>query len=352
MNLHLMSPIGFTGYGYTGLNILKAMSEENNIGLTIIGNPNIETQEDAQIIQHCAGLTNIIPYDSICLKIWHQFDLLTRVGNGKYYAFPFFEADKLNDKEVFHLNFADHIIVSSKWAKTILEQNNIRKPISVVELGVDGQIFDSSQYNNKTNNYVFLTIGKWEKRKSHDLIIDCFSKAFNQNDNVELWMVTNNPFLNPEEEKQWTNLVEKSSLRKKIRVFPRIPNHRALAELISYSNCGIYISRAEGWNLELLETMSMNKPVITTNYSAHTEYCTVDNSFLVDIQDTEPAIDNKWFFGTSNWAKIGDEQIDQTIQYMRHCYSNQISSNSGGLETAKRLTWHNTSNSLIKILTT
>lgn len=350
MNLHLMSPIGFTGYGYTALNILKSLSADHNIGLTPIGNPSLESQDDAAIVQHSINLTNLIPYDASCLKIWHQFDLLTRVGRGKYYAFPFFEVDKFNQKELHSLEFVDELIVSSKWAADILRHNSIDKPISTVKLGVDTKIFDHTKYNNKTSNYVFITIGKWEKRKGHDVLIDCFNKAFTPNDNVELWMVTHNPFLNQAEEQEWISHIENSPLKNKIRLFPRVPTHQGLAELISYANCGVYLSKAEGWNLELLETMAMNKPVITTNYSAHTEYCNNANSFLIDINETELAIDNKWFFGTSSWAKIGPNQIEQIINHLKYCYNNYVNENNEGLNTANELTWSNTAGQLLNIL--
>lgn len=349
MNLHLMSPIGYTGYGYTALNILTTLQKlSNNIGLTPIGQPSIDTKQDSIVVQTCMNQTHLIPYDSPTLKIWHQFDLLTRPGSGPYFAFPFFEVDKLNQKEKYHLNFVDHIIVSSRWAKDILLQNDISKPISIVPLGVDSSIFNSDlNKSDKSSNYIFISIGKWEKRKSHDILIECFNKAFQPKDNVELWLITHNPFLSQQEESEWIKLIDKSPLKNKIRVFPRLQTHQQLAEVISYANCGVYVSRGEGWNLELLETMSMGKPVIATNYSAHTEYCNKDNAFLVDITETELAIDNKWFFGTSNWAKIGTQQIDQIIEHMRYCYTNKISTNINGVKTATSLSWENTA----KILT-
>lgn len=349
MNIHLNTPIGSTGYGYAGLNILLSLSKDHTIGLNLIGNPNLESKEQASIVQNCVNYSHMIPYDSTCLKIWHQFDLLSRIGNGKYFAFPFFEIDTLNQKEIYHLNFPDEIIVSSQWAKDVLLNNNITKPIKIVPLGVDRSIFNHN-LQNKTDKYVFLTIGKWEKRKSHDIIIECFNNAFTDKDDVELWMVTSNPFLNKNQENEWISLVESSRLRKKIKIFPRLPNHQAIAEIISYSNCGIYISRGEGWNLELLETLSMNKPVIVTNYSAHKDYCDSNNSFLVDITETEKAFDGMWFFGNGNWAKIDEAQKNQIIDYMKFVYSKSINTNMNGVETARSLSWSNTSDRLVSIL--
>lgn len=352
MSIHLMAPMGYTGYGQASLNILKSLLETTKVGLSVIGQPNIESQEQASLVRSAIDNTIDIPRDSPCVKIWHQFDLLTRAGTGKYYGFPFFEVDSFNSKEIYHLNSTDEIIVSSEWAKNVMLSNNIDKPIHIVPLGVDLDVFNAAENQKRTDHskYIFFTIGKWEKRKAHDTIIECFNSAFSPEDNVELWLVTHNPFLNPQQEQSWTQLARQSKLSNKIKIFPRLSTHKMVAELISNADCGIYISRGEGWNMELLETMAMDKPVIASNFSAHTEYCTDKNSFLVNITETEPAIDDQWFFGTSNWGKIDKDQMDQTIEHMKYCYNNRISTNEAGLETAKELNWKNTANKLLSLI--
>lgn len=350
MNLQLMAPVGYTGYGYASLNILKALSKKNKVSLFPIGQPNIDNELDVEIVKQSISNSSQTPYDATCLKIWHQFDLMSRIGRGKYLAFPFFEIDSMSTLEKYNLNFPDTILVSCKWAKQVLLQNNITQNIDVVPLGVDTNVFFPKETSKINDNYIFCTIGKWEKRKNHDLIIECFNKAFDHHDKVELWLVTHNSFLSSEEEKYWLNLVSGSKLNSKIKVFPRLSSHAKVAEVISYTDCGIYISRGEGWNMELLETMAMNKPVIVSNYSAHTEYCNSQNSFVVDIDGVEPAHDNKWFFGQGNWAKFGSKQLDQTIEYMRRVYHNKISTNEEGLKTAQSYSWENTANKILSVV--
>ena len=88
----------------------------------------------------------------------------------------------------------------------------------------------------------------------------------------------------------------------------------------------------------------MNKPVIVTNYSAHTEYCNKNNAYLINIDETESANDGKWFKGFGNWAKIGDKEIEQIVHYMKYVYNNRVVSNTNGIATAKYYSWNNTSN--------
>lgn len=344
--INVNCPIGKTGYGITSLNIIKELSRINDLEVTLfpIGqqmelNSDNEKSLLAPLIQRSDKFDHLAP----CLKIWHQFDLASRIGSGHYYSFPFFEVDRLKEKEKYHLNSCDGIFVASQWGKTVLQQNGVTQPIYVSPLAVDLDIFQVPKKIKIANdNYIFFHIGKWEHRKSQDFLFKCFDSAFEENDNVELWLLPHNPFLNKEETQYWINLVNNSKLRSKIRIWDRLPTQYHLAEFINQGDCGVYLSRAEGWNNEIIETMALNKPVIATNYSAHTEYCTKDNCYLVDIDQTEPANDNKWFFGEGNWAKLDQNQLDQTVEHMRFVYNNNVKSNSNGLQTAHKYTWDKT----------
>lgn len=350
--LNYNAPICGTGYGLTSKHILKQICKYYDTTLFPIGSIDIENESDVKIIAPLLDQNKKFDSSSPCLKIWHQFDLAARIGKGNYYAFPIFELDTFNTREINHLLSCDHLFVCSEWAKKILINNNINVPIDVIPLGADQDIFNAEKNKSKPilDKYIFLTIGKWEHRKSHDILIECFNKAFNSNDTVELWLATYNPFLNQEELNSWLKLIANSAMKDKIRIFNRLNTQNDIASLIQYSSCGVYISRAEGWNLELLETICMNKPVIATNYSGHTQFCNDDNSFLIDISETEKAIDNKWFFGEGNWAKIDDIQKDDIVQNMRQCYQKDIRSNSGYLSTKNIFTWKNSAKKIVECI--
>lgn len=353
-NININCPINGTGYGTTSLNIVKALSQDKHLKLSLFpigGNLEVNSENDKELINTLLKNSDNFDYNAPCIKIWHQFDLATRVGNGHYYSSPAFEIDKLTPREQRHLNYCDFIFIPSHWGKQILQNNNIHKPIYVVPLGVDNSIFSPKiRIRVQKQNYTFFHIGKWEHRKSHDFLINAFSNAFSIHDNVELHLLPFNPFLNEQENQYWLSMVNSSPLKDKIKVFNRLPTHYHLAEFIDNSDCGVFLSRAEGWNNEIIECMAMDKPIIATNYSGHTEYLTEKNSFMVNVTNTEPANDGKWFNGFGNWAKLGQEQFDQTIQLMRYVYSNNIKSNPNGIETAQKYSWSNTANIISQIL--
>lgn len=348
-DINFYAPINQTGYGVASINILSSL---NKLGQKItyfpIGKPAVSSQEDYDLISKSLSIENMNP-QAPCLKIWHQFDLAHRIGNGKYSAFPFFELDTFNEIEKKHMTIPDQLIVASNWAKEAIRENGISTETHVVPLGVNRDIFNPEKITKKRTDdkYVFLTIGKWEIRKGHDILPTIFKQAFPNEQDVELWILastTTNSYSSEQEVLQWKRMYESDN---RIKVLDGVNTHYDIAQLIADSNCGLYVSHAEGWNLELLETMSMNKPAIATNYSAHTEFCTPDNCFLIDVTDKEKAFDGKAFIGQGRWAKIDQKQIDQTIGHMRHAYSDNLTENPNGVETAKNFSWENSAKKLL-----
>lgn len=354
--LNLMCPIGHTGYGITSFNIYKSLRKKIDITLFPIGQVFLDDKSFAENIVNDVNKQASFDNNAPFLKIWHQFDLASRIGRSKYIALTFFEIDRLKPVEVNMINNTDTILVASRWAKQVLIDNSINTNIVVCPLGIDPTIFNDSvtkdniEDKEKNPNYIFCNIGKWELRKGHDVLIELFNKAFEEKDNVELWMINHNQFLTQEQNQFWINLYKNSKLGSKIKIIPRVQTHSELAKLISLTDCGIFPARAEGWNNEIPEFFSLNKPVITTNYSAHTEYCDKNNSFLIDIDSLCPAIDDKFFDGYGNWANIGKNQFDQAVEHMRYVYTNKVKDNPNGLKMAKNLIWDNTAQIILENL--
>lgn len=344
--LNMMCPINQTGYGTTSKNIVKSLAKmQVEISLFGIGDLTVDSEEEQKQIAPLINNSYFYVNNAPTLKIWHQHDLGVRPGNGTYYALPFFELDRFQNFEKHQLNSVDHLFTPSNWSKNVLIDNGINTPITICPLGIDPTIFhkpNNQEIQFTENNYVFIHVGKWEVRKGQDFLIEAFSNAFTEADNVELWLVPHNPFLNQEETQAWYSIIQDSPLKDKIKVIDRLPNQNLLAEVMNRASCGIFMSRAEGWNNEIPEMMALDKPIITTNYSAHTEYCNSDNSLLVEINETETAHDGKFFMGQGNWARLGEAQMEQTIEYMRFVYNKEVKSNPAGLETAKKYTWDRT----------
>jgi glycosyltransferase involved in cell wall biosynthesis len=347
--INLMAPINSLGYGVAGLNITKKLSEVSEVSLFPIGNPDVNTEEDAGIVQQCIQNQESFDAKSPCLRLWHQFSMAEQIGNGLRCGFPIFELDKFNEKEIHHLSSLDKIFVCSKWASDVIKNNGISCDVHVAPLGVDRETFSCENQQGWPETR-FVNIGKWEYRKGHDVLSEAFNRAFEASDNVSLYMMNHNPFLNKEQEREWVDLYSKSKLAEKIEFIPRVPTHKQVAEVMSQVDCGVFPSRAEGWNLEAIELLSMGKELIITDYSAHTEFCNSDNSRLISIDSDEDAFDGIWFHGQGQWAEISEPQIDQIAEHMREVHKlkqeNGKIHNSSGVETADKFSWQSTAQNI------
>lgn len=364
MKINLIAPINNLSYGLVGNNILKALTDRGHeVALFPINPQNMEAEPHfhtylARSLANARGLN--LDLSAPCIRLWHQFDMSQFVGKGKKIGFPIFELDRFTELENLHLaNGCDSIFVCSKWAKEIIHRDvgkimnncSFRTPyilpykeedVKVVPLGVDTDIFFPST-SSRRKTTVFLNVGKWEVRKGHAELIDAFNKAFTNNDNVELWLMSENIFLKPEKKQYWENLALNSPLGNKIRLITRVESQSQVADIMRQADFGVFPAKAEGWNLDLLEMLACGKRVIATNYSGHTEFCSSENSLLLDIERMEPAVDDPWFYGQGNWAI---PNIEQLIRYMKECYmlkqSGEDITNYNGIETAKRFSWENT----------
>lgn len=351
-NINLMCPLNPLGYGVTGLNIVKSLSKICNLSLFPIGQMQID-EKDGPIVSQCYENSMFYDYNAPSVKIWHQNDMSLFPGKGLRIGYPIFELDDFNNIERHNLKSVDALFVCSEWAKKVIKSLGINTGrIYVVPLGVDPSIF-SIQVNLNTDKTIFFNCGKWEIRKGHDVLHQIFNKAFTPNDNVELWMMNHNPFISAQDESNWQKLYTNSPMGDKIRFIPRVASHKEVYNIMSTVDCGIFPSRAEGWNLELLEMLACGKHVITTNYSAHTEFCNNTNSLLVDITNLEKAYDGKWFHGkVGNWASIEEPQIDQFVEHMRTVHNRkkrgELGLNEGGINTAREFTWDNSARKIME----
>ena len=314
MKLNLQAPINQLGYGVAGINILKALqSEDVDVSLFPIGQPQVTNQADADAVRKGMETAQTFEPYAPCVKIWHQNQMAERIGSGKFIGFPIFELDTFSDLEKHHLDACDELMVCSKWAKDIVDKVGLDVATHVVPLGVDAELFPPApaRQNDKT---IFFNCGKWEIRKGHDILIKAFQKVLEHGEDVELWMMCTNPFNSADEDARWHQLYS----HPRVKLIPRAETQAEVYNIMSQVDCGVFPSRGEGWNLELLEMMAAGKHVVATDYSAHTEFCNKENAGLVSISDIEPAFDNKWFFGQGNWAKIGaHEEMDLYMKMMK-----------------------------------
>ena len=373
MDLNYIAPINQLGYGVVGLNILKAaVAAGHKVAFfPLNGSAGDAPESDHPVLQEAFRRGAFFNENAPSLRVWHQFDMAMHVGSGLHCGLPIFELDRFNEQEMHHLKTLDIVFAPSHWAAQVLYDNGLDN-VWVAPFGVDRTIFNETSPEtyilpdpkNGAETFLlpndgattFINIGKWEYRKGHDILCRAFNMAFEPKDNVRLIMCCHSPFLgqnggNDDWRKYYVN--SPLGLAGKITVVPeRLRYQQNLAALIHRADCGVFPSRAEGWNLDLLEVFSCGKHAIATDYSAHTEFCTAQNCLLIPVKDKEVAEDGIWFHGQGSWASLGQTQLDILVDRMRQVHAQKqqgnLRQNNAGIETAKRFSWDNCVKQLFK----
>lgn len=358
VNINFSAPINQLGYGVAGLNLSKVLSEAGHT-VSLFTISNIDAPEAYhEMLKPLIANSRWPDFHAPSIRLWHQHDMSQFVGRGPKIGFPIFELDRLVDLEKHHLGHCDYWFVCSQWAKDILvkdltetlgEDANVADRTFVIPLGVDREIFGETLTQREET--VFLNVGKWEVRKGHDILVNAFNAAFEEDDNVELWMLCDNPFYSDDQNFEWERLYRSSKLGDKIKVIPRQGAQSDVYNIMSQSDCGVFPARAEGWNLDLLEMMSCGKNVIATNYSGHTEFCNEENCYLVDLPEKEVAEDGKWFRGQGEWGKIGEKEVEAIAEHMKTVHDlkkkDKLNLNQAGIDTAKKFSWNNSAKCIL-----
>jgi glycosyltransferase involved in cell wall biosynthesis len=355
MIINVNAPINQTSYGYVSCNIIK---ELNSLGHDLRHIPIGQNTPDEELFPYISETLNRwdYSYNAPSIKIWHQHDLNLFPGHGKRIGMPIFELEEFNDIELHSLKNPDELFVCSSWAKDVILDNLpiMAGVVHVVPLGVDTSIFKPCNLPSPKKT-VFGNFGKFEIRKGHDILPEVFNKAFEKDDDVILVMMPHNFFLNQQETDEWVRRYRNTKLGDKMVFVNRQKSHSMVYNIMSQIHCGIFPSRAEGWNLEALELLACGRHLIITNVTAHTEFCNQDNSMLVNMNSgKEQAIDNKFFDGRFNWHKIDNDEIDQMVEYMRLVHkkvqNNELSVNENGISTGQKYSWLNTAKTVEKHL--
>jgi glycosyltransferase involved in cell wall biosynthesis len=349
--INLSAPVNVEmSYGCVARNIVKGIYSNGDYAkLLPIGGISYYPEEES-VIQGALGEKFDPNYPGV--RIYHQFALYENPSKKLRVGFPIFELDNFNKTEKESLSGLDLILVTCDWAKQVIQNAGIKVPAEVVPLGVDRTIFNKDVFPliPKKPDYVrFGSIGKLEQRKAHHILPEVFRAAFSPSDKVELYLLLNNPFLKDEEFKEWIDYY-KSILGDQVTFVGRLNHPSEVAQFIKSCDAMTQVSSAEGWNLPCSDSLAMEVPTITSNYSAMTQYCNSENCFLIESTELVEARDERWFFGQGRWMDIGAPQQEQWISHLREIYKGvregkKLKSGLGG-----EFCWRETANQMIKVI--
>jgi glycosyltransferase involved in cell wall biosynthesis len=355
VDLNVVAALNSWGYGIVGFEVTRALVLAGH-DVALFPRPVGGADElilgidDLALVRRALRRTRTYDVDAPCIRIAAENDMSLFAGTGPRAGLTFFETTELSAHELRHLGSLDVIMVASDWGRdTAVGAGLPVDRLRVVPMGVDTAQFPPADLPTDGPTR-FLHVGKWEHRKGQDVLLEAFAAAFSPSDDVELSMVSANQ-LRQDRDRLWHDIVAANPMSERIRVLPREPTREGLAARMAEAHCGVFPARSEGWNLGLVEMLATGRPVIATNYSAHTQYLTPDNARMIEIDELEEARDPRWVpvyseRAAGRWAHLGTQQVEQLVDHLRAVHDDRVAGrlqrNDAGIATAASLSWANT----------
>lgn len=354
--LSLIAPHSRTGYGIVGANLLRALQQRlvpvaffpvGPVDPSLTNNAHLQEALDAQDhFSHAAPSVRLFP----------PSDLALHVGRGPRVGFPIFESTRFSERERHHLQSQDALLVCTPWARQVCVENGLQHvPTHLVPLGVDRAVFHEHVVPTpRSQDTVFLQVGKLETRKGQLELLRAFEAAFMPNDAVRLVLACHNPFVTESAFRAAAEPFRRSPMSRRITLVTQpLPAASDVASLMAGADCGVFTVRAEGWNLEALEMLSLGKAVIATQVTGHTGFLTEQNARLITPHAQESAAAGGLLGEWAAWTSREHEQLVEQLRAVHRARRDgPLPLNVAGLETARMHSWDHSAGALLQALGT
>ncbi len=179
----------------------------------------------------------------------------------------------------------DAVLVPSHHVEQVLRQSGVTIPLLRLHPGIEEHhLLPRSGKVHKPGDtaFTFLHISSGFPRKGIDVLLQAFFTEFTRADDVTLVLKTF-PNIHNDVAEQLAGWRARMPDGPECVHIDRDLDADALADLYQSAGCAVYPSRAEGFGLPIAEAMARRIPVITTAYGGQTDFCTSQNSFLLDF---------------------------------------------------------------------
>lgn len=197
------------------------------------------------------------------------------------------------------------ICVSDELKKSILRHLSIKGSDKLIV--IPNSIDDTFYYNNyiNKNKFVYFSAGNLYVGKRFKLLIEAFCEAFNNYENVELYIAGDGP-----EKCKLKELIKKNSRDKQIFLLGSLSKKQMLEQYI-YCDAFVLASEHETFGIVYREAMIVGRPIITTSHQGFANNDWNDSyGIKVNIDSKKELIDALKRM-TEEYKKFNGEEISK-----------------------------------------
>ncbi|KAA3616211.1 MAG: glycosyltransferase [Calditrichaeota bacterium] len=281
-------------------------------------------------------------------------------------GYTFFENNCLPQSALENARKYDFIATGSSWCREVLQSHGIENTTAVLQ-GIDTQIFNpcNNQKEFFQDKFVVFSGGKFEFRKSQDIVIAVMKRLMAKYDDVilvnswyNLWPETMQSILQSPHIAATPKrgnfseiisgiLAENNIDTRRVVTLPLLSNAQ-MAQIYKNSDIALFPNRCEGGtNLVLMEYMVCGKPAIVSNSSGHKDIISNDNAILIN-KSREIHLQNNGV-PTARWQ---EPDLDETYALLENAYLNRSTLDKIGVRAGldlEQLTWGNTAAGFLNI---
>lgn len=288
--------------------------------------------------------------DAPTLKMWH-INSSNSMLSPRQYLYTFHELNTATPIERNIVDMQEHTFFSSSYSKSVFKRAGCDR-VSNIPIGFDEDFHETGKSYLKDVVH-FVLMGKFEKRKHTQRIIQAWAQKYGNNKDYQLSCCVTNPFFKPEQMQQIINNTLQGKRFFNINFLPYLKTNSEVNDLLNSADINLTgLSGAEGWNLPAFNSACLGKWSIVLNCTSHKDWATKDNCVLIEPDGTEPVYDQVFFqegqaFNQGDIYNFTAENMNKALdQAVKICKTE----NTKGRELKNTFSYSNTMDSILKTM--
>jgi glycosyltransferase involved in cell wall biosynthesis len=386
----------YSGYGARSRDLVKAIIETNKYDVKILpqrwGNTSwgfIEDHLEWNFLKEFILTNPQLPSQP---EIWAQITIPNEfqpVGKYNIGITAGMETSVVKGEWIEGCNRMNLVITSSEFAKKTFElmdyeiknqqgqtqgRLKLTTPIEVLFEGANTNIYKvidtpCSLDIQIKEDFAYLFVGHWmqgefgEDRKNVGLLVKAFYETFKNKSKKPALILKASGGVSSYMDRD--ELLKKIEIIKKTVVANSLPNiyllhgeftDEEMNELYNHSKVKAMVSltKGEGFGRPLLEFSLVKKPIMTTNWSAHTEFLSKEFTTLMngELKNLHPSVLNDWFVKEAQWFNVNPMEVNHYLKDIFENYKKyQNNANRQAYKSKTEFSWDKMKEKLDTILT-